>query len=854
MSFGIPGDANQVMVVAESTHWDPNWMLTSSQYYRLLVRRTLDQVLDALTCDPRRVFGLESVFFVDLYWNDRPERRGTFRTLVERGQLVFSGCGVTTPDTLLPTDEMLLRDLLIGQEWIRSHGMTQEPRTLYLPDSFGHSPALPSVASAAGIDNVAFYRIDGMFFAGGETDPIRSFPRPGSSAESLEKTVGPDFIWQGPDGSEVLAHWLAHGYGHGDMIASRGFTRTLQLPLSWSARRPKTVARRIRRYADELATSARTPYLLLALGHDFVAPVPDLVSIIDEWNRLHYDSTGLWLVNASMEDYFSLVSFHRDRLDTIEFDPNPCWSGFYASRPDLKATARRLHGDLIAADHQHAVEYANTHAATDGGTPVRAAGHTGSTHGTLMEAWWTGVTSNHHDFITGTSPDRVAHGEQQPALQRALQLLGADPSRSRASGTEAAAHRVEPPADHVGTGATAPDVRAPVQHVDPADTGIVWSRSGSLVKIELGWARAVFDEARGGTLRSLVDRSGRDLIEGCALALHSHRDGGGLWRMGFEFRGGTWRTADRSCINPSRLSVSYSSTPGAVVVSIDTTLENRPVSVRAFLSIDEPQMIVDTVVSLPNRRTVSVTMPVHGEVDRIDMHQPGGFIGRPLQRCYDPTYWPLHSFAHLGSCHDNTGEGRTIDQLVVAVVAPTAIHVDPNGEVHVVVARSAVKELAYGMVPILAPVWGRRWSAQRSTVAFRWPTVTDDTRPSSGETRSLPEGLALHDATARHVGIPNPEWAVRSSDPAVETIAVKRADRGKGLIVRLRDWHCSGSMRTVPLDLDPALGLTVGRAWLTDSRERDLRELYVHDGTVEADLARHLTTVRLEVVVTRPDC
>ena len=67
-------------------------------------------------------------------------------------RLHFTGSGVTTPDTLLPEDELILRDLLVGQEWLRSRGMHQEPRLLYLPDSFGHSPGLPALLHAAGID------------------------------------------------------------------------------------------------------------------------------------------------------------------------------------------------------------------------------------------------------------------------------------------------------------------------------------------------------------------------------------------------------------------------------------------------------------------------------------------------------------------------------------------------------------------------------------------------------------------------------------------------------------------------------------------------------------------------------
>jgi len=44
--LGIPDDARRVLVFSESSHWDPHWLLTSEQYFRLGVRRTLDKVLD----------------------------------------------------------------------------------------------------------------------------------------------------------------------------------------------------------------------------------------------------------------------------------------------------------------------------------------------------------------------------------------------------------------------------------------------------------------------------------------------------------------------------------------------------------------------------------------------------------------------------------------------------------------------------------------------------------------------------------------------------------------------------------------------------------------------------------------
>jgi alpha-mannosidase len=76
----------------------------------------------------------------------------------------LTSSGVAIADTLLPSAEAILRDFLIGQEWLRTHGLNQEPKFAYFTDSFGCSSLLPSLLKAAGFDRTAFSRIDGATF------------------------------------------------------------------------------------------------------------------------------------------------------------------------------------------------------------------------------------------------------------------------------------------------------------------------------------------------------------------------------------------------------------------------------------------------------------------------------------------------------------------------------------------------------------------------------------------------------------------------------------------------------------------------------------------------------------------
>jgi len=97
-----------------------------------------------------------------MYWQRNPHNHERIRELMNEGRLWMTSSGVTTADTLLPGEEALLRDFLLGQEWLRSIGVNQEPRTAYFTDSFGCTPALPSVLRAAGFARTAITRIDGM--------------------------------------------------------------------------------------------------------------------------------------------------------------------------------------------------------------------------------------------------------------------------------------------------------------------------------------------------------------------------------------------------------------------------------------------------------------------------------------------------------------------------------------------------------------------------------------------------------------------------------------------------------------------------------------------------------------------
>ena len=60
----IPEDAERVLIFSESSHWDPNWLFTAEEYFERFVRHNLDQAIEALGREPRRIYSVECMFFL----------------------------------------------------------------------------------------------------------------------------------------------------------------------------------------------------------------------------------------------------------------------------------------------------------------------------------------------------------------------------------------------------------------------------------------------------------------------------------------------------------------------------------------------------------------------------------------------------------------------------------------------------------------------------------------------------------------------------------------------------------------------------------------------------------------------
>ena len=699
--LGIPDWAERVMVVAESTHWDPDWVLTSREYYKYMVRKALERAVTELMLEPRRIFDVECIFFLRQYFERSPHRRQTVIDLVNNGQLRLTGSGITTPDTLLPTEEALIRDLLAGQQWLRDNNMAVEPRTLYLPDSFGHTPGLPSIAASCGIDAVAFTRIDGMYFIGIEYTPKSHYPRIQSNAERLMGARALDFFWTDSNGSRVLAHWNAFNYGHGDMIAGHGISRSLAMYQGIPDRSDSNVASKIEKFANQLDRLSPTPYLLLAMGLDFTIPLKGLVSLIDRYNEIHARKTGIFVVNAGLDDYFNLVRCHADSLEEFDMDSNPYFMGFYSSRLPLKNAHKKITDRLTAAETA-SVALGNAKLQSD-------------IFNANKPAWQIAAVGNHHDFITGTGSNRVYHSEQRPWLMHALGI--AHTSLLSASNTV--------PTNNA-TGITA-ETNKPTEKGIP----VTYRRNGDIIAVESSYLSIEIDLSSGGKISKCISKiDGSSLLSPCG-ELISALDRGGMWRMGNEFAGGKLDEVGSTDNTPAQASIRENR--GGINIDMAVELEGRLAMKSIWIAPDSPFIAMHIELNPRFRRSVllrlspsgqptsqerSTTAPLNihsrklGRIRlcsgprynedaiaasngvRIVMSQPGAPVSRPPRRHFLPTFWPINGWAHIGNQNNH-------HNLVISTYCSTGISADTDGSILIVAGRNPGKERALGFVPFL---------------------------------------------------------------------------------------------------------------------------------------------------------
>lgn len=294
---------------------------------------------------------------------DYPEVFERVRARVADRRFEAAGAMWLESDTNIVSGEALVRQILNGQRYLRET-FGAEYDTLWLPDTFGYSYALPQILMRAG---------------------LRAFMTTKMSWSDTNRVPYDTFRWRGLDGSETLAHfvttpWLPFN-AEFDTDTYNGRLDVPAVRKLWERYRGKSV----------------NHDLLLIYGHGDGGAGPTRQHI--ESYRALSELPGLPQIRLGRADEY----FHTLRERVWSRSDLPEWDGelyleyhrgVYTTQAWLKRLHRRNEERLLLAESLDATRWALAYTRGEPASDERAA---------LDDAWRTLLLHEFHDILPGSS-------------------------------------------------------------------------------------------------------------------------------------------------------------------------------------------------------------------------------------------------------------------------------------------------------------------------------------------------------------------------------------------------------------------------------------------------------------------
>lgn len=392
--------------VISHTHWDREWYMPF-EAFRLKLVDLIDHLLEILEKKPDYVFHLDAQTVVlEDYLEIRPQKKELLKKYISSGNVIV-GPWYLQNDFYYTSGEATIRNLLLGRKTALSFGACSGVG--YAPDQFGNIAQLPQILNGFGIDNFIF----GRGWHRIEKQEDGSF---------RDKRMPSEFIWQGKDGSRVVAICLKHWYNNAQHIPAEPDLANLLLDINEKNFEGFNV----------------TPYILLMNGVDHLEPQADVTDVISALRK-----EGRDIVQTSLDEYVHAVTSYIKEHDISPFvyegaidkgADEDVLKGCRSSRVYLKSANVRSE-DLLQNKIEPLYAY------------LEASGMKNSYPADEIAYLWKLLMKNHpHDSICGCSRDEVhLHMEDNfrkiseaggELLARGEKLLTAHVSRENRDGKD----------------------------------------------------------------------------------------------------------------------------------------------------------------------------------------------------------------------------------------------------------------------------------------------------------------------------------------------------------------------------------------------------------------------------------
>ena len=169
-------------------HLDLAWLWPVRETKRKAIRTFSNAVYESEQC-PSYVFNGSQPQQYEFIKEISPEFFERIKQSVQRGNIEPQGGMWAESDTNLPCGESLIRQCFYGKKYFREE-FQKDVKTLWLPDVFGYTAALPQIIKKCGMDTFMTIKLS--------WNNINDFPHH-------------TFIWNGLDDSKVLVHMPPEG-------------------------------------------------------------------------------------------------------------------------------------------------------------------------------------------------------------------------------------------------------------------------------------------------------------------------------------------------------------------------------------------------------------------------------------------------------------------------------------------------------------------------------------------------------------------------------------------------------------------------------------------------------------------
>ena len=290
--------------IVPHTHWDREWYQTFQQF-RIRLIDLIDNLIDILENDKAfSDFTLDGQTIVlEDYLEVHPERRGILKKYITEGR-IHVGPWYILPDEFLVSAESIIRNLLLGHKIASEFGSIM--KIGYIPDPFGHISQMPQILKGFGIDNIIFWR-----------------------GIEYDQSQGNEFIWQGPDGTELFAVHLP----------KIGYCNAVSLPEDVGQ-----AYKLINEAIEDLLSRETSKSLLLLNGVDHLEAQPYIPYLVKELNKRF---TDIEIKQGNLKEYIDYAKETvKPELNKVtgEFrsaKDTPILQSVYSSRMYIKQANQR---------------------------------------------------------------------------------------------------------------------------------------------------------------------------------------------------------------------------------------------------------------------------------------------------------------------------------------------------------------------------------------------------------------------------------------------------------------------------------------------------------------------------------